>query len=198
MKKTTISKTHPAEEKDQDPYALDTPPTTRNKKKPSFMDELADEAEAEEKELEEKTAAPITNTGLMELADELIHLEEELAELTAQVKEREDRKKQLRNREIPEAMSALGMVNAAGKGSFTFSGGKIHLESRLYASCSEEGRRLLFPFLRKENAGDLIKETVNASTLSAYVRERRGDGLGDPPGVSVHEEVTAKLTKAKK
>ena len=133
----------------------------------------------------------------MDYAQELLGLEDEKAELAAQLKQVEDRRKQLRTQLIPDAMKQLGMINTKGKGSFTYGGHRIHLEQKVHASCSEAGKSVFFPFLREAGAADLIKETINPQTLSAYIRERRADGLNDPPGVSVFEEVTAKLTRVK-
>ena len=59
----------------------------------------------------------------------------------------------------------------------------------------EAGKPELFRFLKENGAEELIKPTVNPQTLSAYVRERRGDSLMDPPGVSIHVEEIAKLTR---
>lgn len=164
---------------------------------PDWLNELAADAEAEEKADEAKAETPVTNENLMTLAAELLQIEEQKAELEAQVKQVTDRRKQLRTQLIPDAMKALGMVNNKGKGVFTYGGFRIHLEQKVYASCSEAGRPLLLDFLRQNGDDELIKETVNAQTLSAYIRERRSEGLNDPPGVSVHEEVTAKTTKVR-
>lgn len=161
----------------------------------TLRDRMIKDADRLDEEEAKKAATPITNEQLMALAEEFRTLRDEKDRLEAELKQVNDRYGQLRTKELPEAMSRLGMINAKGKGSFTFSGGRVHLETKLYAACTEENRPKLFEFLRKNNAADLIKETVNPQTLSAYIRERRGDGLKDPPGVSVHEEVTAKLVR---
>lgn len=162
-----------------------------------WLDELAKDAEQEEQQDEVRAAVPVTNQELMGYAEELQQIEEQKAQLTAELKQVDDRRKQLRTQLIPDAMKALGMVNNKGKGVFTYGGSRFHLESKLYASCSEAGKPALFQFLRERGDEALIKETVNATSLSAYIRDRRADGENDPPGVSVHEEVTAKMTKAK-
>lgn len=161
------------------------------------MDELAQDAIAEEAVAAAKAETPVTNEELIEAAEELSALAEQKGDLEAQLTQVKDREKQLKTQVLPDLMSKLKLVDSAGKGSFTFRGGRIHLESRLHASCSEAGKLLLYPFLRENGAGDIIKETVNAQTLSALVRERRGDSLSDPPGISVHEEVAAKFTRKK-
>lgn len=162
-----------------------------------WMEELVREGQAEEQAEQAAAEVPVSNLDLIQAAEEFAQLKDEEARLDAELKQVKDRRMQLGKEVIPDLMQKLGMVNNKGKGSFTFSGGRIHLEQKLYASCSEAGRLELFPFLRESGDADLIKETVNAQTLSAYIRERRSEGLNDPPGVSVHEEVTAKLTKVK-
>lgn len=158
---------------------------------PGLLDQIAADAELDDGDV----PVAVSHEGLIKDAEELRTLKDELDQKEAEVKQLKDRYDQLRKVIIPDKMRNLGLVKSNGKGSFTFGGGRIHLESKLYASCSEANRPTLFSFLRSEDAADIIKETVNTQTLSAYVRERRGDGLQDPPGVSVHEEVVAKLTK---
>lgn len=164
----------------------------------AWLDDLLAEAEAEEKEASAKAAEPVTNQELLAYAAELQQIEEQKAQLTADLKQVDDRRKQLRTKLIPDAMKALGMVDSKGHGSFTFGGSKFHLEQKLHASVSEAGKSLLFEYLRKQGDDALIKETINAISLSAYIRECRSEGLKDPPGVSVFEEVTAKMTKVKR
>lgn len=169
----------------------------KNHGEESWMDDILADAEAEEATEEAQAAQPVTSEQLMSLAEELVGVEAERARLEAELKQINDRRSQLRVQLIPDAMKELKMVNSKGKGSFTSAGHRIHLEQKLYASCSEAGKPLLFDHLRKSGDTHMIKETVNAQTLSAYIRERRAEGLNDPPGVSVHEEVTAKLTKVR-
>jgi hypothetical protein len=172
--------------------------TARNKKavesKTDLKAAIFQDAVAEEQL--ENVAIPATNEDLIKAAEEMADLKREIDQLEAEAKQRKDRYDQLRKVVLPEAMKRLNMLNSKGKGSFTFSGGKIHLEQKLYAACTRENEPLLFEFLRVNGDEGLIRETVNSQTLSAYIRERRGEGLNDPPGVSVHEEVTAKLTRS--
>jgi predicted nuclease with TOPRIM domain len=155
------------------------------------MGEVAVEEEAKA----ESAPLPANADELVQAAEEAHDLKDEIDRREAETKQLKDRYDQLRKQVIPDGMKALNMLNSQGKGSFTFSRGKIHLEQKLYASCTEENRPKLIAFLRQNGDADIVKETVNAQTLSAYIRERRGEGLNDPPGVSVHEEVTAKMTK---
>jgi hypothetical protein len=154
-------------------------------------------AEQEEKDLEEKTKVPVTQQDLIALAQEMLLSKQEADRLEAEAKQHKDRYNQLRTRDIPDKMRELKFVNSAGKGSFTFDGGKIHLETKVNASCAAANQPLLYAWLRKNKSGDLIKDVVHPSTLTAFVKERREQGLADPPGISVWEETKAKLTATK-
>ena len=166
-------------------------------KETSWLEELYAEGEAEQLLEDQKSGEPITSEVLMGFAAELMQIEEQKAQLSAELKQVDDRRKQLRTQLIPDAMKELNMVNAKGKGSFTYGDYKFHLEHKVMASCSKENRPIFFAYLRKQGDDEIIQEVVNPMTLSAYVRECRADGLNDPPGLSVHEEVTAKMTKAR-
>lgn len=164
---------------------------------PEWLRAIAADAELEEQQEEALANVPITSEQLMSFAQELIDIEQQKAQLTADLKQVDDRRKQLRTQLIPDLMKALGMINSKGKGNFTYAGMRIQLEQKLHASVSEAGKPQLFEYLRKQGDEALIKETVNAQSLAAYVRECRAEGLNDPPGIAVFEEVTAKMVKAK-
>lgn len=164
---------------------------------PAWLRALQAEAELEEQQDEAKAQEPVTSAQLMAYAEELIQLEEQKVQVEADLKQVNDRRKQLRTELIPEAMQALKMVNNKGKGTFTLMGYRFHLEQKLYASVSEANKPTLFRYLKERGDEELINQVISQQTLSAYVRECRGEGLNDPPGVSVHEEVTAKMTRAR-
>ncbi len=178
----------------RDPYQEPAP------KPKSMVETLAALQEADEQAAIKKTK-DLEGTpdmrSLIELADEMRAEKETIDQLEAEVKVHKDRYNELRNVLIPDKMKTLGVVNAAGKGGFTFRGGKIHLETTVSASCSKDNEAVFFAWAKENGAADIIKQTVNAQTLSAMIRERRADGLEDPPGVAVFEQVKAKLTVGK-
>ena len=55
------------------------------------------------------------------------------------------------------------------------------LKNDLYTSPIAEEKDNLFEALRKNEAGELIQETVNANSLRAFVKELKGDNDGDIP-----------------
>lgn len=65
--------------------------------------------------------------------------------------------------------------------------GSISLaKSQVYASCTKENQELLFSFLREVDRADIIKETVNAKTLSSFVKELIEDGTAIPECISYY------------
>lgn len=56
---------------------------------------------------------------------------------------------------------------------------------RLYASFNKADEPIVFDFLKKENRSDLIKQTVNAATLSSFVKEYRENGKEVPDFIKV-------------
>ena len=67
--------------------------------------------------------------------------------------------------------------------------GTIYVFSKVSASLPEN-KEDAYAALRAEGLSDLIKEVVNPSTLSAYVKECREDGGDLPLGLQPHIKVT--------
>lgn len=71
-------------------------------------------------------------------------------------------------------------------------------DDKIYASIPAEKRPAAYQWLRDHEAGDLIQETVNASTLSAYVKSLREKNEDVPDDLFTVLEVPAvSLTRAK-
>lgn len=147
-------------------------------------------------EAEEATSRASEDVSLMALAEEYALLTDSINQQETELKKLKSRRETLRKINIPEAMRALGMV-VNNKGAFSFALGKIHLETRTYVSVKDGEDEQLFAWLRANGAGNLIKNTVNASSLAAMVRELREEGAADPPHVAVYEETAVKLTGRK-
>jgi hypothetical protein len=134
--------------------------------------------------------------GLVELAEELYELQQRRDVLEAELKAIVDRQEQLKKKDVPELMQKLGIVRG-NKGSYTFSGGRVQLETKLYASVDREVDDVFHSWCLDNGETGLFKESVNAQTLAAWLRDRRSEGLPDPPGVKVWELTQAKLVRAK-
>ena len=65
--------------------------------------------------------------------------------------------------------------------SFSRKGKTFFLKSRLFASPKAGCKAGLFSALRKRGYGDMITESVNANTLSSFVKEKREENDGEIP-----------------
>ena len=99
------------------------------------------------------------------LSDKLKALRDEKEALEAREKEVEAAIK-----ETDEAMVTL-MIDTEMP-SFTRSGSTFSLTITTRASAVADSKKKLFETLKKEGFGDLVYETVNANSLSAFVREQ--------------------------
>ena len=124
---------------------------------------------------------------LKELRDEKKALEQQLKELSARLDETD------------EAL-ACAMLETETQ-NFTRSGVMFCLTNTTRASATAERKAELFDALRSEGFGDLIYETVNANSLSAFVKEQMAENADALPDwldglVNVYEKTTVGVRKA--
>ena len=128
------------------------------------------------------------------LADKLKELKERKAELAEETKKN--------NAEIEETEYKLSMEMASSETqSFNRSGTLFYLCTKLCASAVKENKAELYEALKNEGYGSLITETVNANSLSAFVKEQMADNDDQIPDwlegkVNVFDKVTVNLRKA--
>ena len=136
---------------------------------------------------------------LTQYGAELEMLKEEIERLDAEKKVLQERYDKLRKSTIPDLMHAAGIASD-GKGSFTIStGSRISLRNDLFVHVLKEDESdRLFPWLRDNGLGDIIRETVHHSTLKATVREIIGGGRQIPDFIRVHYETAAVLTRGRR
>ena len=133
---------------------------------------------------------------LFELADRLRALRDEKVEAEQRVKEL--------NAEIDEVDYRLSELMADTETrNFTRAGMMFCLTTKTRASATAGRKEELFKALRGEGYGDLVYETVNANSLSAFVKEQmaeNGDVLPAWLGglVNVFEKTGVSLRKASK
>ena len=131
---------------------------------------------------------------MFELADRLRALRDEKADAEQRLKEL--------NAEIDEVGFALSERMAETETqNFTRSGMMFCLTTKTRASATAGRKEELFSALRAEGYGDLVYETVNANSLSAFVKEQtaeNGDALPDWLNglVSVFEKTTVGVRKS--
>jgi chromosome segregation ATPase len=133
---------------------------------------------------------------MFELADELKHLREQKQDLEQQVKDI--------NEKIDETDYRLSELMAESETqNFTRAGTMFCLTTKTRASAVAGSKEALYAALRQQGFGELVYETVNANSLSSFVKERieeNGDAL---PGwltglVNVFDKVTVGVRKASK
>ena len=134
-------------------------------------------------------------TDMFELADKLKELKERKVELADMVKEN--------NAEIEQAEFQLSQLMASTETqSFQRAGTLFYLTTKTYASANKEQKDELFDALRNEGYGSLITETINANSLSAFVKEQMADNDDILPDwldgkVNIFDKVTVGIRKSK-
>jgi len=104
---------------------------------------------------------------LKQLRDTKADLEDRLEKVNADIKEAD--------RELSDMMAEAETPN------FTHSGFMYVLTTKTRASAKAGMKNELFAALRANDAGDMIQETVNANTLSSFVKEQMGENNDEVP-----------------
>lgn len=133
---------------------------------------------------------------MFELADRLRALRDEKAEAEQRLKEIKAQIDEV-DYSLSERMAESETQN------FTRAGIMFCLTTKTHASATAGRKEDLFCALRGEGFGDLVYETVNANSLSAFVKEQiaeNGDALPDWLNglVNVFEKTTVGVRKAAK
>ena len=134
-------------------------------------------------------------TDMFELADKLKELRERKSELAEETK--------ANNAEIEQAEYQLSQLMASTETqSFQRAGTLFYLTTKTYASANKEQKDELFDALRNEGYGSLITETINANSLSAFVKEQMSENDDILPEwldgkVNVFDKVTVGIRKSK-
>lgn len=103
------------------------------------------------------------------------------------VKALEDQLEVAKSRLEETKQKLLDMMESDGKdrtATYEGIGFVTRMKPRLFASCSEENKPVLFDWIRKTGNEGLIKETVSPQTLSAFVAEKIEEGQEVPECIS--------------
>ena len=135
------------------------------------------------------------NNRLFELADELKALRDRKAELEAELKQI-NRKIYFVDADLSDLMGTTGTQN------FTRDGTMFFLSTKTRASAKAGQKDELFGALRANGYGDLITETINAGSLSSFVKEQIAENEDVLPGwldglVNVSDTVNVGVRKAR-
>lgn len=137
----------------------------------------------------------------MDNSEKMFELADRLKALRDEKKETEQRLKDV-NAELDEADAALAqLMTDTETQNFTRSGTMFCLTNTTRASATADRKDDLFEALRTEGYGELIYETVNANSLSAFVKEQTAENDDVLPDwlsglVNVFEKTTVGIRKA--
>lgn len=135
------------------------------------------------------------------MEQEIFTLADELAALKDRKKALDDELKAVNARiaEIDEILSSRMLEEELQ--SFNRNGKTFYVNTKTYASAVPDKKHELFAWLKNHGYGDMVTETVNANTLSAFVREMLSKTDQLPEGleklVNVFEKTTVGVRKAK-
>ena len=133
------------------------------------------------------------NEKIFELADKLKAMKEEKKALDAQVKEMGAEIEKL-DLQLSDAMAEAELDR------FSRNGNTFYLSTRLYASPIAGKKDALFEALEENGFGSLITRTVNANTLSSFVKEQMAENDDEVPEwltekISTFEKVSVGIRK---
>lgn len=98
---------------------------------------------------------------------------------------------------VLESMKHNGILGADGHGSCTTpSGRKVYVTTDTRAYIRKEDEPEAHAAIREMGFGELIRETVHPSTLTAWIRQRLEEGASTPPGVQMYQQEKAVLRKS--
>ena len=137
----------------------------------------------------------------MDNSEKMFELADRLKALRDEKKDAEQRVKEL-NAALDETDAALAqLMTDTETQNFTRSGTMFCLTNTTRASATADRKDELFEALRAEGYGGLVYETVNANSLSVFVREQISENDDVLPDwleglVSVFEKTTVGVRKA--
>lgn len=135
-------------------------------------------------------------------SEKMFELADRLRELRQAKGDAEERLKAI-NAEIDEVDYQLSDIMAESETqNFTRAGTMFCLTTKTRASAAADRKEELFGALEREGFGDLVYQTVNANSLSAFVKEQIAENGDELPGwldglVRVYERTTVGVRKAR-
>jgi predicted nucleic acid-binding Zn-ribbon protein len=132
---------------------------------------------------------------------DVFQLADELAELKNRKKELENELKAV-NAKIAKTDEELSMKMLEEElQSFNRNGKTFYVQTKTFAAVVPDRKPELFTWLKNHGYGDMVTETVNANTLSAFVREMLSETDQLPEDleelVNVYEKTTVGIRKSR-
>ena len=131
---------------------------------------------------------------IFEMADRLKSLKKQKKDLEDSVKAICSEIEEL-DRQLSDAMTEAELDR------FSRNGSTFYLHSRLYASPSTGRKDAMMQALKQNGYGSLVVESVNANTLSSFVREQMEANEGNIPSwlgdtVNTYEKISVGIRKS--
>lgn len=131
---------------------------------------------------------------IFEMADRLKSLKKQKKDLEDSVKAIGSEIEEL-DKQLSDAMTEAELDR------FSRNGSTFYLHSRLYASPSAGRKDAMMQALKQNGYGSLVVESVNAKTLSSFVREQMEANEGNIPSwlgdtVSTYEKISVGIRKS--
>lgn len=125
------------------------------------------------------------------LGKELYDIRAEKEQLEDRLKTLNARKDELERKLLPSAMedAEISKISLDGVGT-------IYLKPELNCYVKKDVEQEFFEWLRGNNHGDLIKETVHHSTLKSWAKEQLENGAPLPPQMAAHPFMQAVLRRS--
>ncbi|MCR5511697.1 MAG: hypothetical protein K6F54_12215 [Lachnospiraceae bacterium] len=136
----------------------------------------------------------MSNEELFNIADRLKAAKDEKKDLDAKSKELGAEIEEL-DKQLSDAMTEAELDK------FTRNGNTFYLSSRLFASPQAGRKDAMISALKDEGFGDIVQETVNANTLSAFVKEQMAQNGDEVPEwlsavVNTFEKISVGIRKS--
>lgn len=149
-------------------------------KEPVYLDDL-------------KPEQVLSGVTILDLADKLRALKERKDALKKEEKELNEAIDKT-EKELAELMIQEEIQN------FSRGGKLFYLQNKVYASAVAHKKQELYAWLKENGYGDLVYETVNANSFSAFIKELLEEEPELPEGlkdmVNIHEKTTIGMRKA--
>ena len=128
---------------------------------------------------------------IAELAQAQVDVKNEIEALKASTSLLDKRFDDLRLHRIPDKMEETGILSVKLDGI-----GRLSMQGNLHASILKDKKEEAYDWLQENGHGDLIKGTVNASTLKAFIKECMKNGEAYPDELfKVSPYMMATITK---
>lgn len=136
-----------------------------------------------------------TKPDLKNTLEEFEEQHDRLAALKEQVKKEQEIYDHYRQVLVPEALEAHGIL-VDGKGSCTTPGGrKVYIATDIRAYIRKEDEEKAYDAIREAGFGELIREAIHPSTLTAWAKQQLENAESIPAGVNIFSQDKAVLRK---